>query len=191
MQTFSLSLGAWTQKSRIFFETLRLDRITFCRKGSKSGRRNMVEESTTRSSQIAHPLIEKVLASKPPIAELIGFNIEDISDGRAVGSLQSGPQHANPMGTLHGGVLCDLADAAMGMAFASTLAQGESFTTMTLSINFFRPVWQTRLRAEARVVNRGKNVGYVECKVTDQDGKQVAQANSTCFVLRREHARER
>lgn len=151
----------------------------------------MVEKGTTSSSETAHPLIKKVLASKPPIAELIGFSVEEISDGRAVASLQSGPQHANPMGTLHGGVLCDVADAAMGMAFASTLAPGESFTTMVLCINFFRPVWQARLRAEARVVNRGKNVGYVECQVTDQDGKQVAKANSTCIVLRGEHAKER
>jgi len=151
----------------------------------------MVEKGATSSSDTAHPLIKKVLGSKPPIAELIGFNVEGISDGRAVVSLQSGPQHANPMGTLHGGVLCDVADAAMGMAFASTLALGESFTTIALGINFFRPVWQARLRAEAHVVNRGKNVGYVECEVTDQDGKRIAKANSTCFVLRGEHAKER
>jgi uncharacterized protein (TIGR00369 family) len=135
-----------------------------------------------------HPLVEKVLTSKTPIAELIGFRVEEIAGGRAVGSLRSGPQHANPMGTLHGGVLCDLADAAMGMAFVSTLAADESFTTMGLSINFFRPVWQAELRAEARVVNRGRNVGYIECDVTDQDGKQVAKASCTCFVLRGERA---
>jgi uncharacterized protein (TIGR00369 family) len=151
----------------------------------------MVEKGTARSSEMAHPLIQQVLASKPPIAELIGFSVEEISDGRAVASLQSGPQHANPMGTLHGGVLCDVADAAMGMAFASTLAPGESFTTMALGINFFRPVWQARLRAEARVINRGKNVGYVECEVTDENGKQVAKANSTCFILRGEPAKGR
>src|SRR6267143_3616020 len=148
----------------------------------------MVEKDRTGSSEGVHPLVAKVLASKVPIAELIGFSIEEIGDGRAVGSLQSGPQHANPMGTLHGGVLCDLADAAMGMAFVSTLAPDESFTTMALSINFFRPVWQARLRAEARVANRGKNVGYVECEMTDEDGKKVAKANSTCFVLRGERA---
>ena len=151
----------------------------------------MAEKGAQRSSGITHPLIEKARASKPPIAELLGFDVQEIADGRAVALLQSGPQHANPMGTLHGGVLCDLADAAMGMAFASTLAPEESFTTMTLGINFPRPVWQAGLRAEARVVNRGKNVGYVECEVTDQDGKQVAKANSTCFVLRGEHARQR
>jgi uncharacterized protein (TIGR00369 family) len=145
----------------------------------------------TGSAGATHPLVKKVLAARPPIAELIGFVVEEIGDGRAVGSLQAGPQHANPMGTLHGGVLCDIADAAMGMAFASTLAPEESFTTTALSINFFRPVWESRLRAEARVINRGKTVGYLECEVTDQNGKQVAKANSTCFVLRGEHATER
>jgi uncharacterized protein (TIGR00369 family) len=95
------------------------------------------------------------------------------------------------MGTLHGGVLCDVADAAMGMAFVTTLAPDESFTTSTLSINFFRPVWQARLRAEARVLNRSKNVGYVECDVTGQDGKTVAKASSTCVVLRGEQAKAR
>jgi len=151
----------------------------------------MVERTEASRSEPVHPLIEKALTSKVPIAELLGFRVEEIGGGRAVGSLRSGPQHANPMGTLHGGVLCDLSDAAMGMAFVTTLAPDESFTTVALSINFFRPVWQTLLRAEARVVNRGKNVGYVECDVTDQDGKQVAKARSTCFVLRGEHAKAR
>lgn len=138
-----------------------------------------------------HPLIEKARAAKVPIAELLGFHVEEIGAGRAVGTLRAGPQHANPMGTLHGGVLCDLADAAMGMAFVSTLAPDESFTTIALSINFFRPVWQAVLRAEAHVVNRGKNVGYVECDVTDQDGKRIARATSTCVILRGEHAKLR
>jgi uncharacterized protein (TIGR00369 family) len=151
----------------------------------------MVEKGGTSSSEPVHPLIEKALAAKVPIAELIGFRVEEVGGGRAVVSLRAGPQHANPMGTLHGGVLCDLADAAMGLAFVTTLAADESFTTMTLSINFFRPVWQALLRAEARVINRGKNVGYVECDVIDQDGKEVAKARSTCFVLRGDHARER
>ena len=138
-----------------------------------------------------HPLIEKARAAKVPIAELLGFRVEEVAGGRAVGSMRAGPQHANPMGTLHGGVLCDLADAPMGMAFVSTLSPDESFTTIALSVNFFRPVWQADLRAEGRVVNRGKNVGYVECDVTDQDGKLIAKATSTCVVLRGEHAKQR
>jgi uncharacterized protein (TIGR00369 family) len=151
----------------------------------------MVGEGATSSSESAHPLIQKVLATPPPVAGLIGFEIDEMGEGRAVGSLQAGPQHANPMGTLHGGILCDIADAAMGMAFASTLAADESFTTIDLGINFFRPVWQARLRAEARVVNRSKNVGYLECEVSDENGKLIAKANSTCFVLRGDRVEER
>ena len=80
-----------------------------------------------------------------PVARLIGFQAKEIAEGRATVTLSAGPQHANPMGTLHGGILCDIADAAMGMAFASTLAPKESFTTVELKINFFRPVWEAHL----------------------------------------------
>src|SRR5437016_11389990 len=132
---------------------------------------------------MAHPETNDI-----PVARLIGFEAKEIADGRAVVTLAAGQQHANPMGTLHGGILCDLADAAMGMAFASTLAPLESFRTTSLSVNFFRPVWEARLCAEAHVVSRGKNLGYVECDIADQDGKQIAKANCSCFVLRGEHA---
>src|SRR5213080_4500195 len=114
----------------------------------------MTKMKDLRSEPKDHPLIQKTAESNVPIARLIGFSIQEVGDGRAIGVLQTGPQHANPMGTMHGGVLCDLADAAMGMAFASTLEPSESFTTTSLSINFFRPVWQARVRAEAHVVTR-------------------------------------
>ena len=126
-----------------------------------------------------------------PIARLIGFAVKEIAEGRAVVTLAAGPQHANPMGTLHGGVLCDISDAAMGMAFASTLAPGESFTTVELKINFFRPVWEAQLRAEGKVVRRGSTMGYIECEIMDESSKLVAKASSTCMVLRGERAEER
>ena len=123
-----------------------------------------------------------------PIARLIGFGAEEIADGKATVTLTTGPQHANPMGTQHGGILCDIADAAMGMAFASTLEPQESFTTVELKINFFRPVWEDRLKAEGRVVRRGRSLGYVECEISDERGRMVAKAASTCLVLRGEDA---
>jgi uncharacterized protein (TIGR00369 family) len=126
-----------------------------------------------------------------PIARLIGFEAKEIANGRAVVTLAAGPRHANPMGTLHGGVLCDISDAAMGMAFASTLAPGESFTTVELKINFFRPVWEAQLRAEGKVVRRGGTVGYVECEIVDEGARLVAKASSTCMVLRGERAEGR
>jgi uncharacterized protein (TIGR00369 family) len=131
---------------------------------------------------------ERVKANDVPVARLIGFEAKDIGGGRATVTLSAGPQHANPMGTLHGGILCDIADAAMGMAFASTLAPEESFTTIELKINFFRPVWQARLSAEGTVVQRGRTIGYVECVITDEENRVVAKAASTCMVLRGQKA---
>lgn len=119
----------------------------------------------------------------PPVARLIGFRIVSVEPGRAVFEMEAGPQHANPMGTLHGGILCDIADAAMGIAYASTLEEGETFTTLELKINFLKPVWQARLRAEGHVVKRGKTVGLVECDVVDETRSLVARASSTCLTL--------
>jgi uncharacterized protein (TIGR00369 family) len=93
-------------------------------------------------------------------------------------------RHHNPLGTLHGGIYCDLADAAMGYAYAATLAEGEAFTTVELKINFLRAVRKGTLTAEARVVKAGRTLGYVECDVKDQTGKLVARAASTCMKLR-------
>jgi uncharacterized protein (TIGR00369 family) len=135
-----------------------------------------------------HRLIEQVRKHGAPVAKLVGFKVAEIADGRAVGRLDAGPHHANPMGTLHGGILCDLADAAMGIAFATTLGPDESFTTLELKINFLRPFWTGRLRAEANVTNRGKTVGLVECSVTDERRRLIAKASSTCLVLRGEQA---
>jgi uncharacterized protein (TIGR00369 family) len=131
---------------------------------------------------------ERAKTNDVPVARLIGFEAKNIADGRATVVLAAGPQHANPMGTLHGGILCDIADAAMGIAFASTLTPEESFTTVELKINFFRPVWQAELKAEGTVVQRGHTIGYVECNITDEENRLVARAASTCMVLRGQKA---
>ena len=126
-----------------------------------------------------------------PVARLVGFRAVSFGGGESRFAMEADGRHHNPMGTLHGGILCDLADAAMGFAFASTLGPGESFTTLELKINFLRPVFSGKLAAVARVVHRGKTVGLVECDVTNEAGKAVARASSTCRVLRGEEAKGR
>src|ERR671927_871968 len=96
--------------------------------------------------------------SPPPVAKLIGFTLTAVQPGQAVIEFEATAQHANPMGTLHGGILCDIADAAMGLAYASTLAEGESFTTLELKINFLKPIWKSKLTAKGRVAKGGRTV---------------------------------
>ncbi len=95
----------------------------------------------------------------PPVAKLIGFNLRSVKPGPAVLDMRAGPQHWNPMGGLHGGILCDLTDAAMGIAYASTLVEGETFATVELKINFLRPVKDGLLIAEGWVVSGGARSG--------------------------------
>ena len=119
----------------------------------------------------------------PPIAELLGFTLTSAGSGRATVQFEAQERHWNPMGTLHGGVLCDIADAAMGIAYSTTLAPEETFTTVELKINFLRPVWKAKLRAEAKIIHGGKVIGLVECDIFDEKGRLVARASSTCMTL--------
>src|SRR2546422_8182023 len=98
----------------------------------------------------------------PPVGRLLGFVLKSVEPGRAAFEMEADERDHNPMGTLHGGVYCGLADAAMGYAYAATLGEGEAFTTVELKINFLRPVRQGQLTAEAKVVKAGSALGYVE-----------------------------
>jgi uncharacterized protein (TIGR00369 family) len=126
------------------------------------------------------------MALPPPVASTIGFEPTAIEKGGATFRMDARVErHGNPMGTIHGGVLCDLADAAMGMACASLLIDGESFTTLELKINYLRPVWDATLEARATAVHSGKSMAYLECEVVKlPEEKLVAKATSTCMILR-------
>lgn len=120
----------------------------------------------------------------PPIAKLLGFSLIAADAGTATVEFEATDRYANPMGTLHGGVLCDITDAAMGIAYATLLEQNESFSTLELKINFLKPIWNARLQAVAKVVKKGRTIGLVECNVTDEKNELVARATSTCMTLR-------
>ncbi len=123
-------------------------------------------------------------APPPPVATLVGMELVSAAPDRAVFAMDAGPQHGNPFGTVQGGLLCTLADAAMGTAYVSGLRDDESMTTLEVKMNFLRPVRRGRLTAVAEVIKRGQRVGLVECTVTDEQGRMVARASSTCLTLR-------
>lgn len=125
----------------------------------------------------------------PPVAKLLNIELTAMTPGTATVCMQTQiQQQANPMGTLHGGILCDLADAAMGTAWASELTDAQTFTTVELKINYFRPVWSETLTAQARVIRRGRSMGYIECDIHDSQQRLVARAASTCMTLEGDRA---
>lgn len=129
--------------------------------------------------------------SLPPVAKLIGFVPVEVKGGEAVFKLETKQEHFNPMGTVHGGILCDLADAAMGAAFATLLNENETFTTIELKINYLKPVWRTIIKAHAVVIKKGNSIGLIDCSLLDENDALVAKASSTCMTLKGETAKNR
>ncbi|SMC29203.1 uncharacterized domain 1-containing protein [Andreprevotia lacus DSM 23236] len=126
------------------------------------------------------------------ISRLLGLRIVAVDYGIAELEIDADPQlHGNQQGTVHGGLLCELADAAIGTAHSTLLAHGESFTSLDLSASFLRPVWRSSLRARAEVSHLGRTICHYRCDIVRDDGKRVASVVSKVMTLRGEQAHGR
>lgn len=118
-----------------------------------------------------------------PISRLVGFEVQPGGVGEARVELNCGPHLHNPMQRVHGGAIAALADAAMGIAFGRTLLDKEDFSTIEMKVNFLRPVKEGLIIAEAKVLERGLRIGFVECTIKNAKGKRVATGTCTCTVV--------
>jgi uncharacterized protein (TIGR00369 family) len=118
----------------------------------------------------------------PPMARLLGLEIEQVSDGLVTFALEPAEYHYNPLGTVHGGVLTTLLDSAMGCAVHSKLRAGVTYTTLELKVNFLRPVRVTTGRVRGEVVHLGGRVATAEAHLVDNGGALYAHATSTCLI---------
>ncbi|MCD9031930.1 PaaI family thioesterase [Luteimonas sp. Y-2-2-4F] len=126
------------------------------------------------------------------ISQLLGLRIVAIGEAMAAVELEADAAlHGNQQGTVHGGLLCELADAAIGTAHSTLMQEGESFTSIDLKATFLRPVWRARLRAHAWAAHRGRTISHYRCDIQREDGKVVASIASTVMTLRGEGAQGR
>ena len=122
----------------------------------------------------------------PPISELMGFRGVEAAPGRAVFELEPGPQHYNPIGSVHGGVALTLLDSAMGCAVHTLLKAGVAYTTLEVKTNFVRPITAETgvIRCEGIVIHLGSRIATAEGKLTDSTGKLLAHGTTTCLIFR-------
>ena len=119
------------------------------------------------------------------ISKTLGFRIAAIDSGYARIEFDADAQiHGNQQGTVHGGMLCELADASIGTAHSTAILVGETFTSIDFKISFFRPVWKSLLVATAKPIQQGKTITHYQCEIIRDDGKVVALAMSTVMTLR-------
>jgi len=147
--------------------------------------------------------LHQLLAGEPPsgasemryptaISQLLGIEIVHVEEGSAVLRLAVDPaRHGNQQGTIHGGLLVELADAAIGTAHSTLMLPGESFTSIDLHSDFLRPVWLDTLSAEAVALHSGRTISRYQCEVTRSDGAVVARIISTVMTLRGEQSKGR
>ena len=132
-----------------------------------------------------------LLAAEPAgWMETLGARITEAEPGRVVLELEAGPRHRHGGGVVQGGVITQIADAAMGMSLATLQPDGTWNTTIELKINFIRPVVKGRLRAVGRVIEMGETLLFSEADVVDEAGKLVARASSTCLPVPEGQGRE-
>lgn len=124
-----------------------------------------------------------------PVSELLGIQILAV-DERAATVLMSVTTdvHGNQQGTVHGGTIAELADAAIGTAHSTVIGTGESFATIELTVRYLRPVWQATLTASAWAEHAGRTISHYRCEIRDDQNRLVAVADSSIMTVRGENA---
>jgi uncharacterized protein (TIGR00369 family) len=121
----------------------------------------------------------------PPISQLMHMTIDSVEPGRVVFACQPDESMYNPIGAVHGGLMCTLLDSVTGCALHSTLPVGKGYTTVEIKVNYLKAVrlGSGVLTATGTVVKAGARVGFTEGVVTDGSGAVVATATATLLVF--------
>jgi uncharacterized protein (TIGR00369 family) len=122
---------------------------------------------------------------RPPISELLGFDLVEVEPGKAVFEGLPEQRHYNPIGTVHGGYALTLMDSCMSCAVQTLLKQGEIYTTLELKVNLVRAITADtgKIRATGRIIHRGRTTGTAEGDVRDAAGNLLAHGTTTCMIF--------
>lgn len=132
--------------------------------------------------------LRRVLAGElpyPPIADTIGMRLVEVEPGRVVWEGEPGEHLYNPLGTVHGGVMCTILDSAMSCAVHTLVPPGRGYTTAELKVNFVRPITveTPRVRAEGKVIHPGRQLATAEGRIVDERGRLYAHGTATCMIF--------
>lgn len=121
----------------------------------------------------------------PPISNLVDMAITEVSPGLVVFTCSPGEWGYNPIGSVHGGIMCTLLDSVCGCASQSLLPLGKGYTTVELKVNFLKGVSLAsgKLTATGKVIKQGSRLGFTEGTVVDEKGDLVATASSTLLIF--------
>jgi uncharacterized protein (TIGR00369 family) len=122
---------------------------------------------------------------EPPIARTMGFLDFEARAGKVTVTLQPSEHHLNPLGTVHGGVICTLLDTVCGCAVHTMLDAGTGYTSLDLNTRFLRPITAATglIRCEGEVLARGARTATAQARLVDGNDRLLAHATSTCLLF--------
>jgi uncharacterized protein (TIGR00369 family) len=123
----------------------------------------------------------------PPIGQLVGMRPTKVERGLVVFECTPDESVYNPIGVVHGGLVCTLADSVMGCAVHTTLEAGVAYTSVDITVNYLRPVTLASgtLVATGKVIKPGRRIALAAAEIHDADGRLVATGTSNCLVMAR------
>ena len=133
--------------------------------------------------------MRKIMTGELPssgMVDLLNLKLVEVSEGRAVFTVQPDERHYNGLGIAHGGLAATLLDSALGCAINAMMPAGKIFTTLEMKVNYVRPIRGERgvVRCEANVIHAGGRVAIAEGRIMDEDGKLYAHGTATCILFR-------
>ena len=122
----------------------------------------------------------------PPVVATLGFELEEVEEGRVVFAVQPAEYHYNPIGSVHGGVYATLLDSATGCAVHSKLPAGVGYTSLDLTVKFLRPITVDtgRVRCTGTVTHLGSRTALAEARLVDDADRLLATAISSILLIR-------
>ena len=148
-------------------------------------------KSEQRRTMSGLEYLRKLVSGELPpsgMVQLLNFRLTEVSEGRAVFTVQADEQHYNGLGIAHGGLAATVLDSALGCAINSMMPAGKVFTTLEMKINYLRPIKRElgELRCEANVIHVGGRTAIAEGRIIDAEGKIYAHGTATCILFRSE-----
>jgi uncharacterized protein (TIGR00369 family) len=120
----------------------------------------------------------------PPINGAIGQRLVSVSDGEAIVRCIPDESFYNPMGLIHGGLLCVLMDTAMGIAVQTKLPADTAGASIELKVSFLKPAPAdgTELEVRGHALQVGRSVAFSEAHAYLADGTLIGHATSSLAV---------
>ena len=125
------------------------------------------------------------MKTRNPFWSLLGMELMEVKKGWAKVRLPFNDKLTNAVGLVHGGAIFSPADSAVGMALVGLIGRDENISTLEMKINYLRPVKESAIIAEAKIVHKGTQTAIGDVDVRDENDALIAKGLATYAIMKK------